>query len=76
MDRKDIKELETSNPNQAEKKQHHNAQGNYYAYNRRADVVMLPSGKKSSQYYPNNAADVKVLYQVPKPSLKVVEKNQ
>jgi hypothetical protein len=37
---------------------------------------MLPSGKKSSQYYPNNAADVKVLYQVPKPSLKVVEKNQ
>ncbi len=76
MNRKDIKELETSNPNQAEKKAHHNGQASYYAYNRRADIVMLPSGKKSTQYYPNTASDVKVLYQVPKPSLKVVEKNQ
>ena len=76
MDKKDIKDLETSNPNKADKKLHHTAQASYYAYNRRADIVMLPSGKKSSQYYPNNASDEKVLYQVPKPSLKVVEKNQ
>jgi hypothetical protein len=76
LDRKEVKQLEEDNPNKAPAKPRRNPTGNYYAYNRRADIVLQPSGKKSTMFYPNNAPDVKVLWQIPKPSLKVVEKNQ
>ncbi|MFY9527521.1 MAG: OmpA family protein [Candidatus Acidiferrales bacterium] len=76
LDRKEVKKLEEDNPNKAPAKPRRGETGNYYAYNRRADIVLQPSGKKSTMFYPNDAPDVKVLWQVPKPSLKVVEKNQ
>jgi hypothetical protein len=76
VDRKEVKKLEEDNPNKAPAKPRRSETGNYYSYNRRADIVLQPSGKKSTMFYPNTAPDVKVLWQVPKPSLKVVEKNQ
>jgi hypothetical protein len=48
----------------------------WLAYNRRADVVLLPSGKKSAQFFPHNADDSKLIWQVPKPPLKKVEADQ
>jgi hypothetical protein len=38
--------------------------------------VLLPSGKKSSQFYPNAADDAGLLWQIPKPALKKVEAAQ
>lgn len=76
LDKKVVKDLEEANPNKAPKARERNATGNWYAYNRRADIVLLPSGKKSSQYFPHNADDSGIIWQIPKPSLKKVEAAQ
>jgi hypothetical protein len=76
LDKATVKDLESSNPNPAPKMRARNAMGQWYAYNRRADVVLLPSGKKSVQYYPNNADDAPIIWQIPKPSLKKVQADQ
>ncbi len=71
----EVKGLEEANPAKASKK-HANKRVSWLAYNRRADVVLLPSGQKSAQYYPNDASDVDVLWQLAKPNIKKVEKEQ
>ena len=76
LSRQEMKQLETDNPNKATKKMERNATGYFYAYNRRVDVTLQPSGKKSTMFYPNSASDVMILWQIPKPSLKKVEAAQ
>jgi hypothetical protein len=76
LDKKVVKELEETNPSKAPKARARNAQGNWLAYNRRADIVLLPSGKKSSQYFPNGADDSGIIWQIPKAPLSKVEKAQ
>ncbi|MGA7919634.1 MAG: OmpA family protein [Candidatus Acidiferrales bacterium] len=76
MDRKEVKDLESTNPNTPPKARLRNVTGDWYAYNRRADIILLPSGKKSSQFYPHNADDSGVIWQIPKPALKKVETAQ
>jgi OmpA family/PEGA domain len=71
----EVKALEEANPAKASKKRS-NKRTTWLAYNRRADVVLLPSGQKSAQYYPNDASDVDILWQLAKPNLKKVEKAQ
>jgi hypothetical protein len=71
----EVKGLEEANPAKSTKK-HVNKTTTWLAYNRRADVVLLPSGQKSAQYYPNDASDVDVLWQLAKPNIKKVEKEQ
>ena len=76
LPKNEVAELEKSNPNQAAKARMHDKEGNWFAYNRRADIVLLPSGKKSSQYFPHNADDSGLIWQIPKPALKKVEADQ
>jgi hypothetical protein len=76
LPKKEVAELEKSNPNQPTKARLRNKEGDWYAYNRRADIVLLPSGKKSSQYFPHNADDSGLIWQIPKPPLKKVETDQ
>jgi OmpA family protein len=76
LPKNEVADLEKSNPNQAAKARMHNKEGNWFAYNRRADIVLLPSGKKSSQYFPHNADDSGLIWQIPKPALKKVEADQ
>ncbi|MGB6198457.1 MAG: PEGA domain-containing protein [Candidatus Acidiferrales bacterium] len=71
-----VKEIESTNPNPQAKGHRRSSEGEFLAYNRRADIVLLPSGKKSSQYYPNNADDAGILSSVSKPTLKKVEADQ
>jgi hypothetical protein len=76
LDKKVVKDLETTNPSPAPKSRARNVQGYWLAYNRRADIVLLPSGKKSSQYFPNGADDSGIIWQIPKAPLSKVEKAQ
>jgi len=76
MPREDVANLETSNPQAPPKPRLRNKTGDWYAYNRRADIVLLPSGKKSTQYFPHNADDSGLIWQIPKPALKKVEADQ
>jgi len=76
IDKQAVKELEASNPHQPPKARLKNVEGDWLAYNRRVDIVLLPSGKKSAQFYPHNADDSQIIWQVPKPTLKKVEADQ
>ncbi len=76
LDKKEVADLESTNPNAAPKARAKNATGNWYAYNRRADIVLLPSGQKSTRFFPNNADDAGIIWQIPKPALKKVEAAQ
>jgi len=76
LDKKTVKELEATNPNQPPKARLKNVEGNWLAYNRRVDIVLLSSGQKSAQFYPHNAGDSQIIWQVPKPPLKKVETDQ
>ena len=71
-----VKELEDTNPAKAPKMHMRAKRTNWLAYNRRADIILMPSGKKSAQFYPNGADDLKLLWQLPKPPLKKVEADQ
>jgi hypothetical protein len=76
LDKSEVKNLEDTNPNKPPKVRERNKQGDWLAYNRRADIVLLPSGKKSAQFYPHNADDSGIMWQIPKPALKKVEAAQ
>lgn len=76
LEKKAVKELESTNPNKPPKARLRNVEGDWLAYNRRADIVLLPSGKTSPQFYPHNADDSGIIWQVPKPALKKVEADQ
>ncbi len=76
LDRDTVKGLEGQNPNPAPKEFAKDVRGTWLAYNRRADIILLPSGKKSTQYFPNNADDAKLIFQIPKPQLKKVQADE
>jgi hypothetical protein len=46
----------------------------WLAYNRRADLVLEPTGQQSAKTYPTDHADARIVWQQPEPSLKKVEK--
>lgn len=76
MDRATVGTLESTNPNAPPKARLRDKRTDWLAYNRRADIVLLPSGKKSAQFFPHNADDSKLIWQLPKPALKKVEADQ
>jgi outer membrane protein OmpA-like peptidoglycan-associated protein len=76
LDRATVKGIEDMNPNMPPKARAKNVKGDWLAYNRRADIVLLPSGKKSTQFFPHGADDSQIIWQVPKPTLKKVEAAQ
>ncbi len=45
----------------------------WLAYNRRVDVILEPAGQQSTEAYPNDAPDARVLWQRAVPNLKSVE---
>ncbi len=45
----------------------------WLAYNRRVDVILEPAGQESSEAFPNDAPDARVLWQRPVPRLQAVE---
>jgi OmpA family/PEGA domain len=73
LPRSDVKQLESSNPQAQPKFMARQPYADWLAYNRRVDIILLPSGKKSTQFYPNAASDVRLIWQQPRPPLDKVE---
>ncbi|HUA01136.1 MAG TPA: OmpA family protein [Candidatus Aquilonibacter sp.] len=71
-----VKELEDTNPATPPKARLKAKHTDWLAYNRRADIVLMPSGKKSAQFFPHGADDSGLIWQLPKPPLKKVEAAQ
>lgn len=76
MDRATVNMLEMTNPNTPPKARLSAKRTNWLSYNRRADIVLLPSGKKSAQFFPHSADDSGLIWQLPKPRLEKLEKDQ
>jgi hypothetical protein len=45
----------------------------WLAYNRRVDIILEPAGQESTEAYPNQAPDARVLWQRQAPALKAIE---
>jgi hypothetical protein len=45
----------------------------WLAYNRRVDIILEPVGQESTEAYPNDAGDARILWQLPAPKLNAVE---
>jgi hypothetical protein len=71
-----IVELEAQNPNPMPEQWAKQKRINELAYQRRVDIVLLPTNKESLRFYPNNAPEAKILRQPSPPSRTVVMQNQ
>jgi hypothetical protein len=73
LDKTTISNLQTRNPNQPPEKWVRDSRATWLAYNRRVDIVLVPTNAESERFYPNQAADSEILRQKPKPSRSAVE---
>jgi len=71
-----VTELEGANPNAPPKTRAKAKRANWWAYNRRVDLVLMPKGERSKEFYPHNAADSQILWQAAHPRWRVVQANQ
>ena len=76
LDKSTVIELQAKNPNQAPETRARNFRSTWLAYNRRVDVVLLPTNRESARFYPNTAPDSDVLWQRAKAGSAIIEKNQ
>lgn len=73
LDQKTVDVLESKNSEQPEKWMTKNAKTTWLAYNRRADLVLEPTGQQSTMYYPVDTPYTHLVWQRPEPSLKKME---
>ena len=73
LDKATVSDLQTRNPNQPPEKWVHDSRATWLAYNRRVDIVLVPTNAESERFYPNEAADSEIIWQKQKPSRSAVE---
>ncbi|MFQ5664634.1 MAG: PEGA domain-containing protein [Terriglobia bacterium] len=76
LERSTVKALEEQNPNAPPRRRLRARYADWLAHNRRVDIVLRPTGERSTRYYPHNADDSDILWQRPKPARRTVEANQ
>jgi len=75
LDKAVVSNLQTQNPNQPPEKWVRDSRATWLAYNRRVDIVLMPTNAESVRLYPNQAPDSEILWQKPKPARSAVEGN-
>ena len=73
LDKATVDDLRAKNPNQPAEKSMVDPVTTWLAYNRRVDIALLPTNVTSVRFYPNDAADAKILWQRPKPEASAIE---
>jgi hypothetical protein len=73
LDKATVSNLQAQNPSKPPKKWVRDSRATWLAYNRRVDIVLMPSNAESVRLYPNQAADSQILWQRPKPARSAVE---
>jgi flagellar motor protein MotB len=76
LDQNTVDQLQASNPNPPPEAHLKNTHTSWLAYNRRVDILFLPSNKESERYYPNNAPDSHILWQRAKPDRSVIDQDE
>ena len=73
LDKATVSNLQAQNPIQPPEKWVRDSRATWLAYNRRVDIVLVPTNAESERFYPNQAADSQILWQIPKPTRSAVE---
>jgi len=74
LDEQKVESLQSQDPQKPERWEMRRKKATWLAYNRRADVILKPQGEVSDEAYPNDVADVRILWERPRPSLRTVER--
>ena len=75
LDKAAVIDLQARNPNQTPEERIRDFRATWLAYNRRVDIVLLPTNAESARFYPQQAEDSGILWQRPKPERAVIEKS-
>ncbi len=75
LDEATVNDLQARNPNAAPADRAPDARAMWLAYNRRVDIVLLPTNTESARFYPQQAPDSEILWQKAQPSRDAVEKS-
>ena len=73
LDKATVSDLQTQNPNKTPDKWVRDSHATWLAYNRRVDIVLVPTNAESERFYPNQAAESEILWQRAKPARSTVE---
>jgi outer membrane protein OmpA-like peptidoglycan-associated protein len=73
LDKVTVTDLQSRNPNPPPETRVRDSRTTWLAYNRRVDIVLIPSNTESERFYPNQAPDSQILWQRPKPVRSTVE---
>jgi hypothetical protein len=76
LDKSAVAQLQSTNPVPPPELHVKESQASWLAYNRRVDVLFLPTNKESERFYPNGAADSNILWQRPKPARTAVNHDE
>ncbi|MFZ2002074.1 MAG: OmpA family protein [Candidatus Sulfotelmatobacter sp.] len=73
LSEKEVSTLQAEDAQKPENWMMHHSRATWLAYNRRVDIVLEPTGKESTEAFPNDASDARILWQRAQPSLRKVE---
>lgn len=73
LDQDQVAALQSQDPKKPENWEEQDLKTTWLAYNRRVDLVLQPQGEKSRTVYPNDVANVRIIWQRHAPSLKTVQ---
>jgi len=73
LDKATVSDLQSRNASKAPEKRERDSRSTWLAYNRRVDIVLVPTNAESERFYPNEATDSDILWQRQKPSRSKVE---
>ena len=73
LNRKEVESLLAKTPAKPPKWMMRDRKATWLAYNRRVDIVLEPAGQQSTEMYPDDAPDARVLWSRKEPSLKAIE---
>jgi len=73
LDEATVSDLQSRNPNQPPETRVRDSRATWLAYNRRVDIVLIPTNAESERFYPNQVTDSGILWQKQKPARSSVE---
>lgn len=68
-----VQKLQAQDPQSPPQWMTQHQKSTWLAYNRRVDIIREPVGQQSTEAYPNDTANARVLWERPQPSLHAVE---
>jgi hypothetical protein len=73
LDQQQVQKLQKQDPQEPPKWMTQRQKATWLAYNRRVDIILEPAGQQSTEAYPNDSPDARILWQRPEPNVKSIE---